>query len=774
MAKKKEIESFKIPRYVQDVIPVKVLYKDGMAYMGDGIYTKMFALKDINYSAASGDSKEIMHKLYMECLNTFEVGQQTKITVINRKLLRDEIEEQFRMKLKGDKYDVYRKEHNEIIEGKLDEINNLRQEKYITASCEKRDEDSAKSYFLKCEKELSAAFRKLGSGITALNADERLKIYHDFYRPGEEEQYVYSIKNAVKLGHDFKDYIAPDGISVKDDYLKIGDKFTRVLYVKDYPNAKIYDETIEKLTGLSNNVILSLDIYPVSVEEAQKRVSRIMDGIDTDITRWQQNQTRHSVVPFDIPYQFKTQKRGIQSFADDLGSANQMMMCVCITLVHMADTLEKLEDDTHEIINSASGVGLTMAKIKFQQIQALNTVLPFGGLRRFAPVRTLTTREVAGFMPFSVQNLQQKDGIYLGENAISNDLISINIWSYNSYNSYVIGSTGSGKSFLTKEIIVQNFLTNPDIDIIIIDPDAEYAEVVKALDGTVVNISSTSQTRINPLDISVYYGDDEEPVTVKAEFVLSLCEQIIGSANMNARKKSIISRCVQNIFRPYVNAGFKGTPPTMLDLYNEIKRQPEPEAATTALELELFVVGSLNVFATQSNVNINNRVTCYNIRSMSEQLRPAGMLIVLDNIWNRITRNRENGRLTYIFIDEISLLFGHEYSAQYLSRLWRRVRKYGAGCCGILQNASDFGLSESARVTIKNSQFVIIMNQHSDESDNLYTLFQVSPEQLEYVTNVTYGKGLIYINETGALVPFSNSYPKDSELYKMISTRPRE
>lgn len=773
MAKKKEIESFKIPRYVQDIIPIKVLYKDGMAYIGDGIYTKMFALKDINYSAASGDAKEVMLELYQECLNAFEVGVQTKITIINRKLLKEEIEEQFRMKLKGDKYDKYRREHNEMIEGKLDDINNLCQEKYITASCEKKDEESAKSYFTKYEQELSVAFKKLGSNITALNADERLKIYHDFYRAGEEEQYAFSVMNAVKLGHDFKDYIAPDSIEIDKDRLKIGDRYARVLYLRDFPT-KVKDDLIERLTGLTNNVILSIDVYPVSTEEAQKRVSRIMDGIDTNITRWQQNQTKHNVVPFDIPYQLKAQKRGIQSFADDLGSANQMMMCVCITIVHMADTVEKLDDDTHEIINTASGLGFRMAKINFQQIEALNTVLPFGGLRRFAPVRTLTTRGVAAFMPFSVQNLQQKDGIYYGENAISNDLISINTWNYSSYNSYVIGSTGSGKSFLTKELIFQNFLTNPDLDIIIIDPDDEYAEVVKTIDGEVINISSTSRTRINPLDISLYYGDDEDPVTVKAEFVLSLCEQIIGSANMNARKKSIISRCVQNIYRPYANAEFKGDPPTMLDLYNEIKRQPEPEAATTALELELFVVGSLNVFAAQSNVNINNRVTCYNIRSMSEQLRPVGMLIVLDNIWNRITKNREEGRLTYIFIDEISLLFGHEYSAQYLSRLWRRVRKYGAGCCGILQNASDFGLSENARVTIKNSQFVIIMNQHSDEADNLYELFQVSPEQLDYVTNVSYGKGLIYINETGALVPFTNSYPKEASLYKVMSTKARE
>ncbi len=768
--KKGEIEKFKIPKTVQDIIPIKVLYKNGMAYMGENRYTKVYRFLDINYSSASANTKEVMLELYQECLNSFECGEQTKITVVNRKLHKDEVERQYMMEFAEDGYDEYRKEYNDLFESKLEAIHHSKQDKLLTVTCNRQSEDLAKNYFERAEEELRRVFKRLGSNIHPVDANERIRIYYDFFHAGQEELFQFDINEYQKIGRDFKDYLAPSGIEVKNDYLIIGDKYVRVLYFKDYA-PRVKDDIIEQLTGLEQNVMCSMDVYPVRSDEAHHIVETIMDSIEMEATRWQKNQTKNGVVPFDIPYQIKERRRNIQSFANELGSGNQMMMLQCITLMHMADSLEELNDETKKILALASGYSFELSKLKFQQLQALNTVLPYGGKKRIAPLRTLISRGVASFIPFSVQNFQDKDGIYYGINSISREIISINNWGMMNYNFYVIGVSGSGKSFMTKEIITQTMLTNPNVDVIIVDPENEYEKLVEAFGGDNINISSTSKSYMNAMEISAAYGDDEDPIIVKSEFMLSFCEQAIGEQNMTAGKRSIITRCVSKVLGDYRNRGYQGEAPTLCDLYEEIKRQPEEDARILALELEMYVEGTMSIFSHQTNVNINNRLVCFDIKNMSEQLQPVGMLVVLDFVWNRITSNRNNGRLTLVFIDEIQLVFAHKRSAEYIERIWKRVRKYGCGCCGILQNASSIN-NKSAKTTITNSQFAIIMNQRSNEEEALEELFDVSPEQLEYVVGVPQGRGLIYVNDTNSLVPFENAFPTDTRLYELMSTKP--
>lgn len=773
MAKKKEIEQFKIPKVVQDIIPIKVLFKDGMAYMGNERYSKVYRFQDINYAAASGDTKEVMLGLYQQCLNKFEYGEQTKITVINRRLLTSEIQKRFMLQMQDDGNDNLRKEINETLEDKLDAINHSKQDKYITVTCHRRDDDGAKSFFMRTERELRQGFKNLGSKLEPLNANERVRIYHDFFRSGEEELYDFDIDRYVKLGIDFRNYISPGSIEKHKDYLVLGDKYVRVLYLRDYPG-RIRDDIIEKLTGLNHNVILSIDIYPVRIEEAQQRVTQIIDGIELEASRWQRNQTKNGVVPFDLPYHIKDKRRNIQMFADELNSGNQTMMFACVTLVHMADTLEQLNEDSKELINIALGQNFRMEKINHQQFEGLSTVLPYGGMMRFAPVRTLTTKGVAALMPFSVQNLQEDDGLYYGENVTSHELISINQWKMSNANMIISGVPGSGKSFLKKLLDFQTFLRMPEVDIIYVDPDGEYAPVVKAMGGEFITISSTSDTHISAMDINSMYGDDDDPVTVKTEFILTFCEQMIGNS-MTSAKKSIVSRCCYNILNDYRRRDYSGDEPTLVDLYEEIKKQPEMEAREIALEMERFVTGPLNTFAQKSNVNITNRVVCFNVKNMSEELRSVGMLMVLDYIWNRITQNRENGRLTLINLDELQLLLEHESTAKVLAGYWRRCRKFGAGCHGIIQNISPLLKNSHGATIVKNSQFSIIMNQPMSEDEALYDMFKVSPEQLDYVINVGTGRGLIYIeDDDGTLVPFENEFPRDTELYKILSTKPKQ
>lgn len=772
MNKKIEIEKIKIPQCVQDIIPIKVLFRDGMAYMGNERYTKVYRFQDINYAAASADTKEVILGQYEQLINKFECGEQSKITIINKRLLQSEIERKFMLDMKSDDDDVLREEINNTLLEKLAAINHSHQDKLITITCHRRDDEGAKSFFLRAERELKQGFKSLGSKLEPLDACERIRIYHDFFRNGEEELFDFNFDEAIKTGKNFKNYISPGSIESHKDYLVIGDKYARVLYIRDYPG-RVRDDIIERLTGLSHNVMVSIDIYPVRTEEAQERVARIMDGIELEATRWQRNQTKNGVVPFDLPYHIKDKRKNIQAYAEEINSGNQMMMFAGVTLVHTADTLEQLQEDSKELINIALGQTFRLDKINFQQFEALNTVLPYGGMMRFAPVRTLTTRGVAALMPFSVQELQQDGGLYYGENSTSHELLSINLWQLNNANMVISGTPGSGKSFLKKLVDVETFLVMPEVDIIYVDPDGEYAPVVELMKGEFLNISAASDTHISAMDINSMYGDDEDPVVTKTEFILTFFEQMLGN-KITPAKKSIISRVCSSILSDYKNRCYSGNEPTLVDIYEELKLQTEPEAMEIALEIERFVVGPLNTFAHPTNVNINNRVVCFNIKNLSDELRPVGMLMVLDYIWNRITANRENGRLTIVNLDELQLLLEHEGSAKVLARFWRRCRKFGAGCHGIIQNTSSLLKNSYGATIVKNSQFSIIMNQPLSESEALYEMYKVSPEQLDYVTNVGQGKGVIYIEDNeGTLVPFENDFPKNTKLYNILSTKPK-
>ena len=338
-------------------------------------------------------------------------------------------------------------------------------------------------------------------------------------------------------------------------------------------------------------------------------------------------------------------------------------------------------------------------------------------------------------------------------------------------NSFILGVSGSGKSFIAKEEIVSIMLKDPNADVIIVDPERETSSLVKSLGGEVIKISATSGNHINAMDMNKDYGDGANPIILKSEFILSLCEQLVGSNNLGAKQKSIIDRCTASVYRYYQQGNYQGTPPTLQDFYEELLKQQEPEAKEIALAIELFVNGSLNTFAKSTNVDTHNRLVCYDILDLGKQLLPIGMLVVLDSILNRITMNRSKGRNTFIFIDEIYLLFQYEYSANFLFTLWKRVRKYGAYCTGITQNVEDMLQSHTARTMLANSEMIIMLNQASTDRVELAKILSISDLQMSYITNVNAGEGLIKIGNS--LIPFINKFPKNTELYKLMTTKPR-
>ena len=766
---KKDKEKFKIPRSVQDAIPIDAMWEDGIFLVGKNKYSKCFKFTDINYSVASREDKEEMFLEYSELLNSFDTGATSKITIINRRLNKLDFQKTMFIKLEDDELDKYRKEYNKMLLDKATASNGIVQEKCITITIEKKNIEDARLYFLRIGTELINKFKELGSVCVELEAVERLQLFHDFYRVGEETAFNFDFISNMRKGHSFKDYICPDTFEIKDDYIKIGNRYARVLFLKEYANY-IKDSMVAELTDINKNSMMSIDVIPIAMDEAVREAENRRLGVETNITNWQRRQNANNNFSAIIPYDLEMQREQSKEFLDDLITRDQRMFMSVLTMVHTAETKEELDNDTEEILTIARKNLCQFGVLRFQQLDGLNTAMPFG-VRKIDTLRTLTTESLAVFMPFRVQEIRETNGIYYGQNVISKNMIIADRKKLLNGNSLVFGVSGSGKSFITKEEIVFTMLKDKNADVIVIDPENEYTPLVKALGGEVIKVSATSGNHINAMDMNKNYADGANPVILKSEFILSLCEQLIGSDNLGAKQKSIIDRCTASTYRYYLQGNYQGTPPTLQDFYQELLKQEETEAKEIALAIELFVNGSLNTFAKQTNVDTENRLICYNILDLGKQLLPLGMLVVLDSILNRITQNRAKGRNTYIFIDEIYLLLRNEYSANFLYTLWKRVRKYGAYLIGITQNVEDMLQNNTARAMMTNSELIIMLNQASTDRAELAKLLNISDLQLSYITNVGSGEGLLKIGSS--LIPFSNKFPKDTELYKLMTTKLR-
>ena len=767
---KRDKEKFVVPKCVQDLIPVETIWEDGVFLVGKNKYSKCYKFSDINYSVASKEDKETMFLEYSELLNSFETGATTKITIANRRLNRIDFEKTIMLPMENDKLDEYREEYNKMLLSKITGAYGIIQEKYITISIDKENIEEARIYFNRVGASLINHFKELGSVCIELNAEERLQMLFNFYRVGEEAYFHYEMLDSMRKGHNFKDFICPDTMEIEKDYFKIGERYARTIYLKEYASY-IKDSMIAELTDINRNMMMSIDVIPVPMDEAIREAENRRLGIETNITNWQRKQNANNNFSAIIPYDMEIQREQSKEFLDDLVIRDQRMFLSVLTMVHTAETKEQLDNDTETILTIARKNLCQFAILKFQQIDGLNTALPIG-IRKIDSLRTLTTESLAVFMPFRVQEIKHDNGIYYGQNVISKNMIIADRKKLLNGNSFILGVSGSGKSFIAKEEIVSIMLRDSNADIIIIDPEREENALVKSLGGEVVKISATSCNHINAMDINKEYGDGANPIILKSEFILSLCEQLIGSGNLGAKQKSIIDRCTAQVYRYYQQGNYMGTPPTLKDFYEELLKQKEPEAKGIALAIELFVNGSLNTFSKETNVDTDNRLICYDILDLGKQLLPIGMLVVLDSILNRITANRAKGRNTFIFIDEIYLLFQQEYSANFLFTLWKRVRKYGAYCTGITQNVEDMLQSHTARTMLANSELIIMLNQAATDRAELAKLLNMSDFLMGYITNANAGEGVIKVGSS--LVPFSNKFPKDTKLYKLMTTKLEE
>lgn len=764
--RKQEKEKYKVPRRVQDLIPIRRIWEDGIFQVGSQ-FSRTWKFSDINYQVASLEDKKVMFLDYSELLNSLDSGSTAKITTNNRALNRASFEQSVLMPMQSDRRDEYRREYNGVIMSKATTGNGIVQEKYLTITVPKKNIEEARSYFTRIGADLATHYAALGSKCVELDATERLRILHDFYRQGEEADFHFSIRDMMKKGHDFRDYICPDFIERHSDYLILGGKYCRTLYLKDYANY-IRDSFVCELTDLNRNMMLSIDIIPIPMDEAVREVENRLLGVETNITNWQRRQNANNNFSAVIPYDMEQQRRESKEFLDDLTARDQRMMQGVLTMVLCADSKAQLDADTDQILSLSRQKMCQMAVLKYQQTDGLNTVLPIG-TRKINAFRTLTTESLAVFMPFKVQEIQDKGGIYFGENAISHNLILCNRENLLNQSSFILGVPGSGKSFSAKELIAFLILNTQD-DVLICDPEGEFAPMVQAMGddvGTVIHVTAGGKDRLNAMYMVEGYGENN-PIVEKSQFIMSLVEQI-DKNGVGPQHKSIIDRCTALV---YQEAAETGIIPTLSTLREKLLVQPEAIAREIALSLELFTTGSLDIFGHGSNVDLDKRVVVFNIHDLGEQLKPTGLLVITDTMLNRVTLNWKRGKRTHVFIDEFHVVFENEYSGNFFNSAWRQFRKRNAYPTAITQNVEYLLDSVQASTMLSNSEFIIMLNQAASDREKLAKLLNISNEQMSYVTNADAGCGLIKYGS--ALVPFVNRWPRDTKLYQLMTTRPGE
>ena len=677
---KQDKERYTVPRKVQDVIPVRRIWKDGIFQVG-GRFSKTYQFTDINYLVASREDKEQMFLAYSELLNSLDSGATTKITINNRRLNRANFEQSILMPMRGDACDVYRREYNQMLLDKTTGANGIIQEKYITVSVCKKDIEEARTYFSRVGADLIAHFAALGSKCTELDAAEKLRVLHDFYRQGEEAAFHFDPQDMMRKGHNFKDYICPDSMEKSSDYLKLGEKYCRVLFLKDYASY-IKDSMVTELTDFNRNMMLSIDVVPIPTDEAVREVENRLLGIETNITNWQRRQNANNNFSAVVPYDMELQRKESKEFLDDLTTRDQRMMLAVITMVITADDKNQLDSDTETLLAVARKHMCQLAVLKFQQFDGLNTVLPIG-TRKINAFRTLTTESLAVFMPFKVQEVQDKGGIYFGENAISHNLIMCNKANLLNQSAFLLGVPGSGKSFSAKELIAFLILNTAD-DVLVCDPENEFGALAAALGketATVIHMAAGGKDRLNAMYMVDGYGENN-PIVEKSQFIMSLVEQI-DKAGVGPQQKSIIDRCTALV---YQDAEQTGKPATLCDLRNKLLEQPEEKAKEIALSLELFTTGSLDIFGHESTVDLDKRIVVFDIHGLGEQLKPTGLLVITDTILNRVTLNWKKGKRTHIFIDEFHVVFENEQSGIFFNSAWRQFRKRNGYPTAITQN----------------------------------------------------------------------------------------
>lgn len=756
------------PKTSQKTIPISNTFVDGIIETRKGEFSKTLQFLDINYNSEREEAQLSMFTKYCNLLNYFNSSMNIQITINNKIIDKKEFENKILAKYRNDNLDKFRKEWNDnLIEQIKKGRNDTEKEKYITVSIKASDINQARNTFNRIENEIVALLKSIGSYAKIMPINKRLEILHDAYRTDNIGNFEYNPKILKNSLSNINDVLAPDSFEFKKDYIMLGNRYARTVFIRSLPSF-LNDSLLTELTDLNFNMMFTMNINPIEPDEAVKLIKNQIMGMESNKMDFQKSSSREDMyMPF-IPFELRKNLAEAEELLDSVISGNQRLFLANFIILINEETKEKLDENTERIKDTARKFLCQIGTLNYQQEDGINSVLPLG-LNEVQVDRCLTTNSTAVFMPFHAQDMVEKDGRFYGINKATKNVIVVNRKNLKNSNGFVLGTSGSGKSFITKEELT-DILLNTEDDIIIIDPEREYTKLVQELGGVVIYLSPNSKTHINPFGLTKDYSDDDEPLTLKSDFILSMCETIIGGKDgLTGTAKSILDRCVRLSYKEYLKDFNEDLIPTFRTFYDVLNSQPEPEAKKLAVELELYALGNLSVFANKTNIDINNRLICFDTKDLGKQLKTLGLLIALDAVWNRLTVNRFKDKYTWIDLDEIYLLFANEYSSNFLYELFKRARKWGGIVTGLTQNVSELLESAVAINMLSNSEFLIMLNQAYNDRKKLEKILNLSDAQSTYITDSEEGEGLLRAGKN--IVPLKNEFNKETELYKLMSTK---
>ncbi|MCD8383308.1 MAG: ATP-binding protein [Clostridiales bacterium] len=760
----------KVPKTAQQSIPFERMFPDGICRVRGNYYTKAIQFQDINYQLAQQEDQSAIFEEWCSFLNFFDSSIHFELSFMNMNTDAESFEKSIRIPYQRDGFDDVRAEYSQMLKSQLEKGNNgLTKTKYLTFGIEAATMRQAKPRLDHVQTDILNNFHRLGVGAKALSGKERLALMHDMFHMGDTDKFHFDWKWLPESGLSVKDFIAPTSFSFKSRTFTMGNLYGAMSYLA-ITASDISDRLLKDFLDVDSSQVVTMHIQSVDQNKAIKTVKRTITELDRSKIEEQKKAVRSGYDMDIIPSDLATYGKDAKALLKELQSQNERMFLVTFLVLSTGRTEQELETNVFRISSLAQKHNCNLRRLDFQQEQGLMSCLPLAD-NQINIQRGLTTSSTAIFIPFTTQELFQDSpsALYYGLNALSNNLIMVDRLRLKNPNGLILGTPGAGKSFAAKREIANAFLTTDD-DIIVCDPEAEYAALVQRLNGQVIKISPASKQYINPMDINSNYSEEDNPIALKSDFVLSLCELIVGGKEgLQPIEKTVIDRCVHQIYRKYFENPVPENMPLLEDLYHALLEQEEKEARHVATALEIYVKGSLNLFNHRTNVDIQNRFVCYDIKELGKQLKKIGMLVVQDQVWGRVTANRSEGKTTRYYMDEFHLLLKEEQTAAYSVEIWKRFRKWGGVPTGITQNVKDLLSSREVENIFENSDFIIMLNQASGDRQILAKQLGISPHQLSYVTQSGEGEGLLFYGNV--ILPFVDHFPQDTELYRIMTTK---
>ena len=757
----------------QDSIPFERMFPDGICRVEGKFYSKTIQFQDINYQLSQNEDKDAIFDGWCDFLNYFDASVRFQFSFVNSAANKETYRDRIAIPLRGDEDDSLRIEYSTMLQNQLERGNNgLVKSKYLTFGIKAESCKTAKPRLERLELDILNNFRKLSVKAKPLDGKARLALMHGIFHIDGQETFRFDWKQLAPSGMSVKDFIAPSSFAFASSrHFKMGAKYGSVSFLNIIA-PELNDRLLADFLEMDSSLVIGMYVKPLDQMSAIKTVKRKLTELNATKIQEQKKAVRAGYDMDILPSDLSTYGSEAQKLLQELQSRNERMFLLTFTVLNTANTLPKLKDTVLQAKGIAQKHNCQLVSLDFQQENGLMSLLPLG-MNRIEIQRGLTTSSLAIFVPFTTQELFQRGAgaFYCGVNALSGNLIMVDRLRQKNPNGLILGVPGSGKSFSAKREMFSVYLLTND-DIIICDPEAEYWPLVRRMHGQVIKISPTSKQYVNPMDLNLDYSDDDNPLSLKVDFILSFCDIVVGSKEgLKPVEKTIIDRCVRLVYRNYLADPRPENMPILQDLYNCLRAQDEKEAQFLATALEIYVTGSLNVFNHRTNVDIDNRVVCYDIKELGKQLKQLGMLVVQDQVWNRVTRNREAGRTTRYYVDEFHLLLRGELAA-WSVEIWKRFRKWGGVPTGITQNVKDLLASPEIENILENSDYICMLNQAPGDRQILAKKLNISPHQLSYVTQANEGEGLLFYGNV--IVPFVDRFPKDTEMYRLMTTKPNE